>query len=118
MLILGNIATQSGDGPVTRSETYPAGTIAPLRQPFESSGHRHPCDHGLHLAAPSGVNPEPRSRLPAQLVTVVALPDVSTRRDRARSGVDAVRRRRDDLRPAGMTRFVHNPAHRHVAGGP
>jgi hypothetical protein len=31
-------------------------------------------------------------------------PRVTTGRDRARSGVDAVRCRRDDLRPAGMTR--------------
>ena len=37
------------------------------------------------------------------------LVDVTTGRDRARSGVDAVRYRRDDLRPAGMTRSRLQP---------
>jgi SAM-dependent methyltransferase len=37
-------------------------------------------------------------------ITAAVLVDVTTGRDRARSGVDAVRTRRDDLRPAGMTR--------------
>jgi hypothetical protein len=55
----------------------------------------------------SGVNPVPRSRLPDPLVTTAVLVDVTTGRDRARSGVDAVRCRRDDLRPAGMTRYRH-----------
>src|SRR5689334_1004129 len=70
-------------------------------------GHRR--DPGLHLAAPSGVNPVPRSRLPDDLVTAAFLVDVTTGRDRARSGVDAVRCRRDDLRPAGMTRSRPQP---------
>ena len=62
-----------------------------------------------HLAWPSGVNPELRARLPDQLVTAALLVDVTTGRDRARSGVDAVRCRRDDLRPAGMTCYRPQP---------
>jgi hypothetical protein len=81
-----------------RIATYLTRTRVPSPRSWPTLGGARRCQPGT---------PIPPTR-PARHAPM--LDDVNAGRDRARSGVDAVRCRRDDLRPAGMSPYATTPS--------